>query len=389
MADEKVAEKVKDAANNGMLRLVLLFIAGLVVLIGFLIFLVWLILQPKKPEFILQDITLYSLNITQPNYLTTSLQVTLTTKNPNAKVGISYEKVDVFASYHNQQITDRCNDGVSGFTLDPNQSTTLQVNSFWSGRVWGRTNCTQDPSGKFTCATGDCNSSSIECFGKEGASPLTVAEFHMNHSRQGFDFFDVTLANGFNIPMLVQPQGGLFGQGNCSATGCVPDMNSWCPPEVRVVGNDGVTTVACQSACQAFGTPEYCCSGEYDSRESCKPSSYSEILKNACPRARTFAYDDDWTSTFTCAGADYVITFCPTNPFGSLYGSESKPSFGEEISNSEPTSFDSGIEPSSDESIPILSTSHGIASRYYSLQSSSTMSGAIILQLLAIISTFL
>ncbi|KAJ4846757.1 hypothetical protein Tsubulata_010244, partial [Turnera subulata] len=95
---------------------------------------------------------------------------------------------------------------VSGFTLEPNQSTTLQVNSFWSGRVWGRTNCTQDPFGKFTCATRDCNSSSIECFGKEGASPLTVAEFHMNHSRQGFDFFDITLWLVTVLVLLLEPQ---------------------------------------------------------------------------------------------------------------------------------------------------------------------------------------
>ncbi|KAL2499336.1 Pathogenesis-related thaumatin superfamily protein [Abeliophyllum distichum] len=31
----------------------------------------------------------------------------------------------------------------------------------------------------------------------------------------------------------------------------------------------------------------------------------------ACPRAYSYAYDDK-TSTFTCVGADYLITFCPS-----------------------------------------------------------------------------
>ncbi|MGI4329182.1 thaumatin family protein, partial [Klebsiella pneumoniae] len=44
--------------------------------------------------------------------------------------------------------------------------------------------------------------------------------------------------------------------------------------------------------------------------DTCKPSSYSELFKSACPHAYSYAYDDK-TSTFTCAGADYHITFCP------------------------------------------------------------------------------
>ncbi|KAM7265171.1 hypothetical protein ACFE04_002854 [Oxalis oulophora] len=106
--------------------------------------------------------------------------------------------------------------------------------------------------------------------------------------------------------MLVEASGGSAGA--CATTGCVEDLNIKCPNELRVDGGG-----ACKSACDAFGTDEYCCSGAYNSPALCKPSMYSTVFKSACPKSYSYAYDDA-SSTFTCAGADYTITFCPTTP---------------------------------------------------------------------------
>ncbi|XP_010497292.1 PREDICTED: thaumatin-like protein 1 [Camelina sativa] len=112
--------------------------------------------------------------------------------------------------------------------------------------------------------------------------------------------------------MLVVPQGG---SGlNCSSTGCVVDLNGSCPSELKVTSLDGggKQAMGCKSACEAFRTPEYCCSGAYGTPDTCKPSSYSAVFKTACPRAYSYAYDDQ-SSTFTCADSpNYVITFCPS-----------------------------------------------------------------------------
>ncbi|KAK9285469.1 hypothetical protein L1049_024663 [Liquidambar formosana] len=193
----------------------------------------------------------------------------------------------------------------TGFTLQSGESNTLSVPVSWSGRLWGRTRCTSDPTGKFTCQTGDCGSATLECAGGGAAPPATLAEFTLNGA-DGLDFYDVSLVDGYNLPMLLVPQGGTGG--NCTTTGCVVDLNESCPSELKVMGSDG--SVACKSACEAFGDPQYCCSGEYGTPGTCKPSSYSEFFKTACPRAYSYAYDDG-SSTFTCAAADYVITFCP------------------------------------------------------------------------------
>lgn len=97
--------------------------------------------------------------------------------------------------------------------------------------------------------------------------------------------------------------------GNCTATGCAGDLNTACPAELKLSGGTG--TVACKSACEAFGDPQYCCSGAYATPDTCRQSEYSAFFKSVCPRAYSYAYDDG-TSTFTCAGADYLVTFCPS-----------------------------------------------------------------------------
>ncbi|KAI3502832.1 hypothetical protein L1887_31178 [Cichorium endivia] len=84
--------------------------------------------------------------------------------------------------------------------------------------------------------------------------------------------------------MIVEVSGG---SGDCRTTGCVDDLNQRCPTELKVEGGGG-----CRSACEAFGTPEYCCKGEFDSPKSCQPTAYSQVFKTACPRSYSYAYDD-------------------------------------------------------------------------------------------------
>ncbi|KAL1533347.1 thaumatin-like protein 1b [Salvia divinorum] len=195
----------------------------------------------------------------------------------------------------------------TGFALQTGESRIINAPSSWGGRFWGRTHCSQDPTGKFSCATGDCGSGKLECAGGGAATPVTLAEFTLDGDA-GKDFYDLSLVDGFNLPMLVAPQGGAGA--NCSKAECVADLNSECPPELRVASAGG-EGVACRSACDAFRSEEYCCSGAYGTPAACKPSQYAQTFKRACPQAYSYAYDD-LTSTFTCIGADYIITFCPS-----------------------------------------------------------------------------
>ncbi|CAL5197481.1 unnamed protein product [Lathyrus oleraceus] len=221
----------------------------------------------------------------------------------------------------------------TGFALQSGETNVIAVPTAWSGRIWGRTLCSTDSAGKFSCATGDCGSSKVECTGSGAVPPATLAEFTLNGAG-GMDFYDVSLVDGYNLPMTIEPRGGV---GNCTTTGCTADLNEACPTELKVKisveeEESGEKSVACKSACEAFGDPLYCCSGAYATPQTCKPSAYGQYFKNACPRAYSYAYDDG-TSTFTCSSADYLITFCSTPSKSKLIksGGNGKFPFGVDI----------------------------------------------------------
>ncbi|OVA18646.1 Thaumatin [Macleaya cordata] len=196
--------------------------------------------------------------------------------------------------------------GNGGFSLPPDASTTLTAPPGWSGRFWARTGCNFDDSGKGVCTTGDCGGA-LNCPGG-GAPPVSLAEFTIGiaGTANDKDFYDVSLVDGYNVGLGIKPSGGT---GNCQYAGCVADLNGSCPAELQVLESGKV--VACKSACAAFNAPEFCCTDEHSRPETCGPTRYSEMFKSACPTAYSYAYDDA-SSTCTCTGSDYLITFCPS-----------------------------------------------------------------------------
>ncbi|PKA49983.1 Thaumatin-like protein [Apostasia shenzhenica] len=193
-----------------------------------------------------------------------------------------------------------------GFRLLPNQAYSLRLPDGWSGRVWGRQGCSFDSSGRGSCATGDCGGS-LYCAGAGGKPPATLAEITLGTSPRGQDFYDVSLVDGYNLGISMRP---FRGSGRCAAVGCVSDLNAVCPAGLAVRAGPGNRVVACKSACSAFGSARYCCTGSFGGPAQCKPTAYSRLFKAACPRAYSYAYDDP-TSVLTCTGASYLVTFCP------------------------------------------------------------------------------
>ncbi|GLT69251.1 hypothetical protein SLA2020_414140 [Shorea laevis] len=160
--------------------------------------------------------------------------------------------------------------------------------------------------GKFTCETANCGSGQVACNGTGAEPPASLVEINIAADR-GQDFYDVSLVDGFNLPVSVATLGGT---GDCKPSNCPANVNAVCPTELQVKGSDG-SALACKSACTAFKQPQYCCTDAFNKPETCPPSKYSKIFEDQCPLAYSYAYDDK-TSTFTCFNApNYVITFCP------------------------------------------------------------------------------
>lgn len=194
----------------------------------------------------------------------------------------------------------------TGFELPYGATFSLDAPTPWSGRFWARSLCQSDATGNFRCGTGDCGSRETSCNGKGGTPPSTLAEFTLAGSMNK-DFYDISLVDGFNLPLSVVPQGG---NNECSATSCAANLNTQCPETLAVKDSNG-SIIGCKSACLAFNQPQYCCTGEYKTPQTCPPTDQSRYFKSKCPQAYSYAYDDP-TSTFTCpTGVNYLITFCP------------------------------------------------------------------------------
>ncbi|GJZ55073.1 thaumatin-like protein [Tanacetum coccineum] len=189
-----------------------------------------------------------------------------------------------------------------GFKLPPSKSYTLFLPPNWSGRLWGREGCSFSSTGHGHCNTGDCGGA-LYCNGTGGEPPATLAEITLAAE---FDFYDVSLVDGYNLPIAIKP---LKGTGYCRYVGCVSDLNVMCPVGLQVRSRDKRRVVACKSACSVFKSPRFCCTGNYGNAFTCKATAYSKIFKVACPRAYSYAYDDA-TSLATCTSASYLLTFC-------------------------------------------------------------------------------
>ncbi|KAI3453680.1 hypothetical protein Pfo_010343 [Paulownia fortunei] len=198
-------------------------------------------------------------------------------------------------------ITNRCSYTVwaaaspgGGRRLDSGQSWQINVApGTVQARIWGRTNCNFDGSGRGQCQTGDCNGV-LECQGY-GRPPNTLAEFALNQPNN-LDFVDISLVDGFNIPMEFSPTTNV-----CRNLRCTAPINDQCPNELRAPGG-------CNNPCTVYGTNEYCCT---NGPGSCGPTPLSRFFKERCPDAYSYPQDDP-TSLFTCpAGTNYRVVFCP------------------------------------------------------------------------------
>ncbi|MQM21335.1 hypothetical protein Taro_054374 [Colocasia esculenta] len=179
-----------------------------------------------------------------------------------------------------------------GRQLNTGQSWIINVTSNTTGsRIWARTGCSFDGDGWGRCKTGDCGGKLV-CNG-HGEPPHTIAEYSLGLFNN-LDFFDISLLNGFNVPMDFGPASG-----GCRGTRrCVADINGQCPEELRAPGG-------CNNPCTVFGTSQYCC------QRNCKPTTYSEFFKDRCADAYSYPRDDQ-RSTFTCpVGTNYRVEFCP------------------------------------------------------------------------------
>nr|AFK33451.1 unknown [Lotus japonicus] len=193
-----------------------------------------------------------------------------------------------------------------GFYLASGQTQRVVAPWTWSGRIWARTGCNFASNWKPACETGDCDGR-LACNGLIGTPPVTLVEFSLQGGRGKPNFYDVSIVDGYNIPVSVTPK---ITNPKCTIQGCLKDLKRCCLHELEVLNAKG-EVVACKSACLAFDNDKFCCRNEYGSPEKCKPSVYSKIFKDACPSYFSYAFDTP-SPLVSCGSSEYIITFCPS-----------------------------------------------------------------------------
>lgn len=212
--------------------------------------------------------------------------------------------------------------------LDPGASFTFPIPSggWESGRMWPKIGC--DGNGQ-DCVFGQ---SSPPC-PDGGCQPPADTKVEFTIQSNGESWYDVSLVDGYSLPAKIVPrqQGG-----SCVATDCNLNLGA-CPlnendglGDLRVFRNGQV--VACLSPCKKWNYPppygfgydelvspgvDMCCPTPPISSEQCNAgpvveTQYVNLVRNNCPTAYSFAYDDEAGLHQCTVSTSFDVTFCPS-----------------------------------------------------------------------------
>ncbi|KAF3451213.1 hypothetical protein FNV43_RR07306 [Rhamnella rubrinervis] len=131
-----------------------------------------------------------------------------------------------------------------GRRLNRGQTWSFNVKAGTAGaRIWARTGCNAPPMENLP----------------------TLAECALNQYNN-LDFFDVSLVDGFNVPMEFSPTS----QGCTRGIRCTADISGQCPNELKAPGG-------CNNPCTVYKTDQYCCNSG-----TCGPQLF-EIFQGSLP----------------------------------------------------------------------------------------------------------
>jgi hypothetical protein len=191
--------------------------------------------------------------------------------------------------------------------LEPQACIAVTVREARSARAFGRTACTGD-----VCVAD----------GNEGRGTLV----QLNLPADGPDVYDVSLVDGFNVPMAMIPVAvdSSIEAEPCRAASCAADLTVVCP-EALLRYDDQGEVAYCASSCRACdacldcddcadpGSPacvgcgafaDFCCTGQ-----ACQANEHTMLWKSLCPDAIT--YPEDAGARACTQRTDFDVVYCP------------------------------------------------------------------------------
>ncbi|KAH7098505.1 Osmotin, thaumatin-like protein, partial [Auriculariales sp. MPI-PUGE-AT-0066] len=205
--------------------------------------------------------------------------------------------------------------GTTGWEAHAGTSLALQVPDQWTGRIWVRVSLHSHfrpgQDGDSTCESGGCSDGLI-CKSNFGGPPASLIELTTSDQ---MDYYDVSLMDGYNLPVRVLPD-----DSTCSPAECLVNMLPSCPVELQTRNAVGAT-VACMSSCYAKldanpTNSSNCCSGSFTTPDMCTTDGvkYYTYFHGNCPSVYASAFDDrTWNNALhTCnKKSGFTVSFCP------------------------------------------------------------------------------
>ncbi|KAG9128407.1 hypothetical protein FRC07_013747 [Ceratobasidium sp. 392] len=163
-----------------------------------------------------------------------------------------------------------------GWEATSGSSRTFYVPDNWAaGRIWGRRGCDfTNVQGPESCLTGGCEGG-LNCT-QPGVPPSTLAEWTLSPTSDAPDFYDVSLVDGYDLPMRISTNK------ECPVAECPVDLDSVCPDQLKgAYAPDGLV-VSCKTSCQANldgnqANSTNCCSGAFATPETCPRESVAYV----------------------------------------------------------------------------------------------------------------
>nr|CAD1822518.1 unnamed protein product [Ananas comosus var. bracteatus] len=186
-----------------------------------------------------------------------------------------------------------------GFLLQPGQGKQVKAPPTWSGRLWAapgavsvrvrvRVRVRAQNLQVAKLVTVKACFPAMALLGCLQPLLWRLKHVSLQEDKSKPSFYDVSLVDGYNLPIAVSTRAA---DRNCLINGCTKSPNSVCPRELSVTDGSGGAVVACKSACLAFDLDVFCCRNSYGTPETCKPTMYSKMFKDACPSYFSYAYD--------------------------------------------------------------------------------------------------
>ncbi|KAK7302666.1 hypothetical protein RJT34_13559 [Clitoria ternatea] len=90
--------------RSNLVRCIGMIILALIIIVGIAVLIIWLVLKPKRLDYSVEDAAIHNFNLTDANHLYANFDLTIRAYNPNSRVSLYYDSVEVSVRYEDQTL---------------------------------------------------------------------------------------------------------------------------------------------------------------------------------------------------------------------------------------------------------------------------------------------